>query len=395
MGAPMARNLLRGGFPLAVFDRDPARVALLVDAGARPASSPRAVAEASDVIVTMLPDAPDVERVALGPDGLAAGIRPDAVLVDMTTSDPATTRRIAAVFATRGAHVIDCPVGKTAEHAVSGTLTLMAGGDPGIVERCRPLLRCLGTDFFYCGPLGLGQAMKLTNNLLATTLLEASAECLVLGVKTGLRLDLMLAVMRTTMAWNHQLAIAMPARPLAGDFEPGFLLRLAHKDCRLALAMAADLGAAAPVGRATLAALEEALAEGLGARDVGALLKLREQAAGLEVRLPSPGRPAGVPPAGPAPGWDAVALDDADDVATALRDIAAGSVARVRAGTRGLEVAVRDAIPLGHKLALRDLPAGAAIRKYGEVVGEATVPVLAGAHVHVHNLASRRARPAP
>jgi 3-hydroxyisobutyrate dehydrogenase-like beta-hydroxyacid dehydrogenase len=286
MGAPMARNILNKGHRLIVADVVPEAVASLAAAGATPAATPRNVAAASEIVITMLPDAPDVERVALGSDGIVAGIQPNAVYVDMSTIDPDTTRRVGEAIARKGASMIDSPVGKTADHAVAGTLTLMVGGDDDVVARCRPVLDCMGSDFFHCGGLGAGQTMKLINNLLATAVSEASIEALVTGTKSGLSLDTMLSVLRTTMAWNNALAIALPKRPLAGDFSPGFMLKLAHKDCRLALAMAEKLGVATPVGRAALASVDEGVKRGFGDDDVGALLKLREQPAGVEVRSP-------------------------------------------------------------------------------------------------------------
>jgi 3-hydroxyisobutyrate dehydrogenase-like beta-hydroxyacid dehydrogenase len=285
MGAPMARNILGKGHRLIVADISASSVAALVAAGATAAATPREVAAGSDIVITMLPDAPDVERVALGPDGVVAGIRSGAIYIDMSTIDPATTRKVGAAIAAKGAAMIDSPVGKTADAAVAGTLTLMVGGDAEVVARCRPVLDCMGTDFFHCGALGAGQTMKLINNLLATAVSEASIEALVTGTKSGLGLDTMMSVLRTTMAWNNALAIALPKRPLAGDFDPGFMLKLAHKDCRLALQMVESLGVAAPVGRAAFASLEEGLARGLQDHDVGALLKLREEAAGVQVRL--------------------------------------------------------------------------------------------------------------
>jgi len=286
MGAPMAANVSRGGHRLIVADLQAAPVDRLVALGATKGTTPRAIAAASEIVITMLPDAPDVERVALGSDGIVAGIQPNAVYVDMSTIDPDTTRRVGEAIARKGASMIDSPVGKTADHAVAGTLTLMVGGDDDVVARCRPVLDCMGSDFFHCGGLGAGQTMKLINNLLATAVSEASIEALVTGTKSGLSLDTMLSVLRTTMAWNNALAIALPKRPLAGDFSPGFMLKLAHKDCRLALAMAEKLGVATPVGRAALASVDEGVKRGFGDDDVGALLKLREQPAGVEVRSP-------------------------------------------------------------------------------------------------------------
>jgi 4-hydroxybutyrate dehydrogenase / sulfolactaldehyde 3-reductase len=285
MGAPMAKNVMKGGHALTVHDVNEAAVRGLVDAGAKAARSPKEVAAASEVVITMLPDGPDVERVAFGSDGLVCGLRANAIYVDMSTIDPAVTRKVGAAVASRGAVMIDSPVGKTAEFAVQGKLTLMVGGPADAIARVRPVLDCMGTDFFHCGELGAGEAMKLINNLLATVLLEASSEALVAGVKAGLTLDTMLSVMKTTMAWNNQMAMAMQKRPLLGDFAPGFMLKLAHKDCRLALAMYESLGVSANAGRAALTSLDEGRRKGMDDLDVGALLKLREDEAHVMVRL--------------------------------------------------------------------------------------------------------------
>jgi len=287
MGAPMARNILAAGHELIVFDLSDKSVAALKSAGARAAGSPREVAEGSDFVITMLPDSPDVERVASGPEGIVAGLGPGKVYIDMSTIDPETTRRIGVLVAATGADMIDSPVGKTADAAVAGKLTLMVGGPAQVVERCRPLLACMGSDFFHCGDLGAGQTMKLLNNLLAQAVGAASTETLVAGVKAGLTLETMMSVLRTTMAWSNQLAISMPKKSLAGNFTPGFMLKLAHKDCRLALQMIDALGVSAPVGHATLACLSEGISHGLHDMDVGAMLKLREEQAGVIVRLPS------------------------------------------------------------------------------------------------------------
>jgi 3-hydroxyisobutyrate dehydrogenase-like beta-hydroxyacid dehydrogenase len=287
MGAPMARNILAKGHALVVHDVVAQSVESLVAAGARGAMSPRDVAQSADYVITMLPDAPDVERVATGADGVLAGLRPGSVYIDMSTIDPDTTRRIGALVKAKGAEMIDSPVGKTADAAVAGTLTLMVGGPEEVVARCRPLLECMGTDFFHCGALGAGQTMKLINNLLAQVLGAASGEALVAGTKAGLDIDLMLSVLRTTMAWNNQLAIGMPKKPLVGNFTPGFMLKLAHKDARLALSMMQTLGVNAPVGKAAFGAIDEALKAGLGDHDVGAMLKMREEQAGVTVRLPA------------------------------------------------------------------------------------------------------------
>jgi 4-hydroxybutyrate dehydrogenase/sulfolactaldehyde 3-reductase len=285
MGAPMARNVLKAGHRLTVFDLNRKAVDALVAAGAEAAASPKAVAAASEVVITMLPDAPDVEAAVTGPDGILSGMRAGCLYIDMSTIDPATTQRIGAKLAAVGVDMVDSPVGKTVEHAVAGTSTLMIGGEAAVLERARPILSTMGADLIHCGPLGMGQAMKLTNNLLASVLITASAEALVAGAKAGLTLDTMISVLKTTMAWNQQLAVAMHNRALKGDFAPGFMVKLAHKDCRLAMAMNRSLGLDTPVGAATLAALQETMDAGLANSDVGAVLKLREDSVGVKVRL--------------------------------------------------------------------------------------------------------------
>lgn len=289
MGGPMARNVLRKGFAVKGFDVSQPAMAAHVAAGGTVAVSGADLAASCDIIITMLPDSPDVERAVLGgegpgEEGLIHRMKPGAVLIDMSTIEPAVTRRIGQALAARGIGMVDSPVGKTVDHAVAGTLTLMVGGAPEVVARVRPVLDCMGTDFFYCGALGMGEALKLTNNFLATTILAATSEALVMGVKAGLPLELMTDVMRTTMAWNNQLAVALPRKALAGDISAGFMVRLGQKDQRLAIAMGKELGVTTPVGAAAYATLAEAAQAGLAERDVTAVLCLRERQADVVVR---------------------------------------------------------------------------------------------------------------
>lgn len=285
MGAPMARNLLRKGYAVKGFDLNPAALEQHRQAGGTTAGSPRDAADGMDVVIAMLPDGPDVERAVLGEDGAIHAMKPGAIFIDMSTIDPVTTRRIGAALARNDVEMVDSPVGKTADHAIAGTLTLIVGGKPETVEAVRPILDCMGTDFFYCGGLGMGEAMKLTNNFLAATIMTATTEALVMGVKSGLTLDTMISVLRTTMAWNNQLAISLPKKALADDFSLGFMVKLAEKDQRLALGLGESLGVKTPVGAAAHATLAEASRSGLAELDVSAVLKLREEQAGVRVRL--------------------------------------------------------------------------------------------------------------
>jgi 3-hydroxyisobutyrate dehydrogenase-like beta-hydroxyacid dehydrogenase len=284
MGAPMALNILKHGHELTVYDKSPEAVASLVQAGAKQAHTAREVGAASDIVVTMLPEPQHVEQVVLGPDGLAEGLRAGGIVIEMSTIDPSTSRRVGDALRQRGMELVDSPVGKTSEHAATGTLTLMVGGNKEAIDRATPVLNCMGTDTYYCGGPGTGHAMKMTNNLLATTIMIANTEALAIGAKNGLTLELMQEVMRTTMAWNQQLAVAMPKKAFLGDDSPGFAIRLACKDVRLACEAADQMGFEASVGRGAQATMERAMAQGLGDRDTAALMFLREKALGIEIR---------------------------------------------------------------------------------------------------------------
>ena len=284
MGSPMAQNILKGGHPLTVYDLNAEAVKRLTDLGAKSAASPREVGAASDVVVTMLPEPQHVEQVILGPDGVAEGLRAGGVVIDMSTIDPYTSQRVGAELKKRGIDMVDSPVGKTSEHAASGTLTLMVGGDPDVVERVKPVLDRMGSETFYCGGPGMGHAMKITNNLLATTIMVANTEALAIGAKCGLTLELMLEVMKTTMGWNAQLGVAMPKKAFKGDDSPGFMIKLAGKDVRLAVELAKKQGFEALVGAGAQATLERAMKMNLGERDTAALMFIREKELGIKVR---------------------------------------------------------------------------------------------------------------
>lgn len=284
MGGPMAQNIAKRGHPLTVYDLSEEAVARLTAVGAKAAKNPRDVGAASDVVVTMLPEPQHVEHVVLGPNGLAEGLRAGGVVIDMSTIDPYTSQRVGAELKKKGIDMVDSPVGKTSEHAATGTLTLMVGGDPAVIERVKPVLDCMGNETFYCGGLGMGHAMKITNNVLATTIMAANTEALAIGAKCGLTLELMLEVMKTTMANNAQLYVAMPKKAFKGDDSPGFMVKLAAKDVRLAVELAKKQGFDALVGAGAQATLERAIKMGFGERDTAALMFIREKELGIKVR---------------------------------------------------------------------------------------------------------------
>jgi len=255
MGGPMALNIIKGGHTLTVFDLDPAAVKRLTDAGARAAASPKEVGAASEIVVTMLPEPQHVRAVVLGPNGVAEGMRPGGVVIDMSTIDPISSQAIGTELKARGIDMVDSPVGKTSEHVESGTLTLMVGGEPSVIDRVKPVLDCMGDETYMCGGPGMGHAMKTTNNLLATT-----------------------------MANNAQLYVAMPKKAFKGDDAPGFMVKLACKDVRQAVELARAQGFEPQVGAACQKTLEEAMAKGFADRDTAALMRILEDQLGIKVR---------------------------------------------------------------------------------------------------------------
>ena len=284
MGGPMALNVLKGGHKLTVYDLDKSAVARLVAAGAKAAATPKEVGAASEIVVTMLPEPKHVDAVVLGTDGVAAGLKPGGIVIDMSTIDPISSQRIGAELRRRGFHMVDSPVGKTSEHAATGTLTLMLGGEPEILARAKPVLDCMGNETFLCGGPGMGHAMKTVNNLLATTIMAANTEALAIGVKCGLTLELMMEVMKTTMSNNVQLYVAMPKKAFKGDDSPGFMVKLACKDVRQAVELGRSQGFEPLVGAACQKTLEEAMQKGYADRDTAALLLIREDQLGIKVR---------------------------------------------------------------------------------------------------------------
>ena len=285
IGKPMALNIRKDGFELAVFDLNQSAVAELIDAGATGKASAAAVAEASDIVITMVPDAPDVTKAALGPGGIIEGLAPGGLYIDMSTVDPATTRKNAAELAKRGIRMIDAPVGRTVDNAYAGTLAIMVGGEPADVEEAMPILRCMGSDITHCGPLGNGHAVKLVNNYISGGILALLSEGLTFGVKAGLELETILEVVGGTFAASGIMTKMLPARALKGDFSLGFKTTLSHKDIRLALSLAEAAGLDAPVGRGVFETLQRTIDAGYGDEDFASMLRVNEAKAGVEVRL--------------------------------------------------------------------------------------------------------------
>ncbi len=285
MGGGMASHLLENGYTVIVYDIKPELIDALVRKGATAAHSPREVAEQSDIIISSLPNPRVVEEVALGPEGIVAGLSPGKIYIDMSTIDPATTRKVGAAVAAKQAYMLDIPVGKGPPAAAKGDLTLMIGGDRVIVERCKALLSTLGSTHFYCGELGMGVTTKIVNNLVSCAINTLVGEAFAIGAAAGLNLEVLREVMMATAADNVHVRNSVKNHILPRNFQQTtFKLELAQKDLQLATQMAAEYKIPSIMGSASLHLHTLALGKGLGNEDQTACIKIWEECSGVEVR---------------------------------------------------------------------------------------------------------------
>jgi 2-hydroxy-3-oxopropionate reductase len=279
MGRPMAHNLLTAGYALVVHNRSRGPVDELVAAGASAAATPREVAQQCDLVITMLPDGPDVRAVATGESGLLAGARPGMLWIDMSTIAPGVAQELARLAGERGVALLDAPVSGGDAGARAGTLSIMVGGSAADVARAEPILRALGTTIVHVGPSGVGQVVKACNQIVVALTIEAVSEALVLGAQAGVDPAVILRVLSGGLAANR--VIELRGRNfLEHDFTPGFKVRLHEKDLAIALAAGREYGAALPATALVEQMLLALKQLGRGELDHSALLTLLEDWAG-------------------------------------------------------------------------------------------------------------------
>ncbi len=279
MGKPMARNLLQAGRALVVNNRSRAAVDELVAAGALAAGSPREVAQQTNIIITMLPDSPDVAAVVEGPDGILAGAQAGHVLLDMSTISPVVAQRLAQAAAAKGVTMLDAPVSGGDKGAIAGTLSIMVGGDEATFERMQPIFAVMGKTIVRVGESGAGQVVKACNQVVVALTIEAVSEALVLGSKAGVDPAKILQVLGGGLAGNRVMELRGP-NFLQHSFAPGFKARLHQKDLSIALAAGHAYGVPLP-STALVDQLFQALAvAGKGDLDHSALLTVLEGMAG-------------------------------------------------------------------------------------------------------------------
>ncbi len=280
MGRPMARNLLKAGHSLVVHDRIRDPVNELVRAGAKAGTSARDVASQSDLLITMLPNSPDVELVALGKDGIIEGARPGLLYADMSTISPIVSQQVGAALAAKGVKMLDAPVSGGEKGAIDGVLSIMVGGDKAVFDQLLPLFQVMGKTITLLGPLGFGGFTKLANQIIVAVNLTGLAEALTLAKKAGLDRELTLTALAGGLAGSKCLDQKKP-NYLANTYNPGFKIDLHYKDLGLIMESARALGVPLPTTAVVQELFSALRVKGRGGLDHSGVITLLEDLAGI------------------------------------------------------------------------------------------------------------------
>ena len=280
MGSAMAMNIHKAGFPLIVYNRTRSKTEPFTKLNIPVADSPREVAEKSDVVIDMVTDAPDVEEVLLGPNGVVHGAHPGLIVIDMSTNSPEHARYFARELSKYGIEFLDAPVTGGDIGARQGTLTIMVGGKYEVFQRVKPILEAMGKTIIYAGEVGNGQMLKLLNQIVVGIDMLAVAEAMALAKKAGIDMEKLFTVLSTGAANSFTVQYYMP-KMMRGDFEPGFRAAHLKKDLRYALETANKLNVPLPGTALTLQLYNALVAKGLGEKGTQALLKLYYEMANI------------------------------------------------------------------------------------------------------------------
>jgi 2-hydroxy-3-oxopropionate reductase len=283
MGRPMVRNLVKGGYAVVVHDLNAASIADVVSAGAVAGGSSLDTAAQSDVIITMLPDGPDVDAAVLGAGGILEGARSGAIVVDMSSISPIVSQKIAAACAAKGVGFIDAPVSGGEPKAIDGTLTIMAGGDQATFDQVVPILEKMGSSVTLTGPVGAGNVTKLANQIMVACNIAAMGEALVLATKAGLDPEIVFNAVKGGLAGSTVLNAKAPM-VIGRNFKPGFRIELHEKDLRNALLAGESMKVSLPLTSMVQQMLISLINEGKGGLDHSAIVTFIEKMAGIEVK---------------------------------------------------------------------------------------------------------------
>lgn len=282
MGRPIARNIRQAGFDVTVYDLNPHAVEYLVGFGATAAERPSDVAMGADLVISVLPDGPDVLQTMLGEEGVYHAAREGMIHADFSTVHPKISLQLHEEAQKRGVRVLDSAMARGPVEAETGKLVLMIGGAKEDIDAAMPVLSKVATDIHHCGPNGAGATMKLINNMLGGVIAAANAESLLLGVKAGLSPEIMYQVLSTTGGNSAMLHGMIKNKVFNRDFQPpSFALDLQYKDARLALDLAADVGASMPVGGLVQQLRTSARGKGMGRWDTAAIATVWEELDGV------------------------------------------------------------------------------------------------------------------
>ncbi len=285
MGKPMAKNLLKAGYPLAVFDLNKEAMEDLVKAGALAARTCKEVAERADVIITMLPDSPDVKEVILAKDGVIEGVRRGSVIIDMSSINPLVSQEIEKELRKRGVEMLDAPVSGGEPGAIQGTLAIMVGGEKTVFEERLEILKVMGKNIVHVGPIGSGGYVKLVNQIIVAINIAAVGEAFTLGMKAGLDPQAIYQAIRGGLAGSAVLDAKAPMI-FQRNFNPGFKIKLHRKDLHNALSTAQSLGVPLPLSSFVQQILVSLMVEGRGEEDHSALATFFEKMAKVEIKSP-------------------------------------------------------------------------------------------------------------
>jgi 2-hydroxy-3-oxopropionate reductase len=286
MGRPMARNLLKAGHQVMVFDLFPAGVEELVSAGATGGASAKDVAGRSDIVITMLPDGPDVDKAILGPGGVLEGTRRGSTIMDMSSISPLVSQKVGKACQAKGVEFLDAPVSGGESKAIDGTLAIMVGGDKDVFDKVTPILHAMGSIVTLTGPVGAGNVTKLANQIIVACNIAAMGEALVLATRAGLDPEVVFNAIRGGLAGSTVLDAKAPM-VISRNFKPGFRIRLHQKDLRNALLAAEELKVPLPLTGMVQDMLMSLMNEGKGDLDHSAIVTAIEKMAGVEVARPA------------------------------------------------------------------------------------------------------------
>lgn len=283
MGKPMSKNLLKAGYQLRVYNRSHAAFEDLRNAGAEIGSSPSDVAAFSDVVITMLPNSPQVKEVILGKNGIVEGAKAGLLVIDMSSIAPLVTREISAELAKRDIPMLDAPVSGGEPKAIDGTLSIMVGGAQADFDRMLPVFKCMGSSAVMVGAIGAGNIAKLANQIIVALNIAAVSEALVLASKAGVNPNLVYEAIKGGLAGSTVLNAKAPLM-MDRKFNPGFRINLHIKDLGNALDTGHGVGVPLPLSSAVMEIMQALKVDGLGDSDHGAIVRFYEKLARVEVK---------------------------------------------------------------------------------------------------------------